>query len=159
MKSSGQPVGVVEPEGLGAGDGAPGRDPTAISSKMAMAWRSVVPKRSSSTATTRVTVSACETSSGIGRLHPLDHGGGQLGQEGLLDPELLPVAHGAAHDLAQHVAAALVAGDDAVGDQEGHGAQVVGDHPQRDVGPGVLAVGASGASGDRLEQGREQVVS
>ena len=48
-------------------------------------------------------------------------------------PELLPVAHGAAHDLAQDVAAALVAGQDAVGDEEGRGAEVVGDDAQRDV--------------------------
>ncbi len=49
------------------------------------------------------------------------------------------MAHGAAHDPAQHVAAALVARQHAVGDQEGRGAQVVGDHP---VGGLVAGSGA-----------------
>ncbi len=43
------------------------------------------------------------------------------------------VPHRAAHDPAQHVAAALVGGQHAVGDQERAGAQVVGDHPVADL--------------------------
>ena len=65
------------------------------------------------------------------------------------------VAHGAAHDPAQHIAPALVRRGDAVGDEEGGGAQVVGDDP---VAGGALAVrlGRGGVfrSGD---QGLEQV--
>ena len=53
---------------------------------------------------------------------------------GSREPELLAVPHRAAHDLAQHVAAPLVRRDDAVGDEERHRAQVVGDHAHRDVG-------------------------
>jgi hypothetical protein len=42
--------------------------------------------------------------------------------------ELPAVADGAADDAAQDVAAPFVAGDHAVGDQEGAGADVVGQH-------------------------------
>ena len=48
------------------------------------------------------------------------------------------VAHGAAHDAAQDVAPALVRRGDAVGDQEGRRAQVVGDDP---VTGGALTLG------------------
>ena len=51
-------------------------------------------------------------------------------EERLLLPELVAVADRAADDPAQHVAAPLVAGDDAVDDQERAGADVVGDHAQ-----------------------------
>ena len=51
----------------------------------------------------------------------------------LLGAEQLGVAHGAAHDAAQHIAAALVRGQHAVGDQERGGAQMVGDDPVRDA--------------------------
>ncbi len=50
------------------------------------------------------------------------------------------MAHRAAEDAAQHVAAPLVARDHAVGEQEGDRPQVIGDHPQRDVLLGVGAV-------------------
>ena len=48
-------------------------------------------------------------------------------EERLLLAELVAVADRAPDDPAQHVAAALVAGNDAVDDQEGAGADVVGD--------------------------------
>ena len=51
-----------------------------------------------------------------------------LPQDGLAGPQQLGVAHAAAHDPAQDVAAALVGRHDAVGDQEGGAAQMVGDH-------------------------------
>ena len=54
--------------------------------------------------------------------------------------EQVRVAHGAAHDAAEHVAAAFVGGEHAVGDQEGGGAQVVGDHPVVDA-PCAVRVG------------------
>ena len=41
------------------------------------------------------------------------------------------MAHGAAHDAAEHIAAPLVRGQHAVGDQEGGSAQMVGDDPVR----------------------------
>ena len=48
-------------------------------------------------------------------------------------PELIAVADRAADDPAQHVAASLVAGNDAVDDQERAGADVIGDHAQRRI--------------------------
>ena len=65
---------------------------------------------------------------GIGRAHLGDQVGHQLVEEGGARTELVAVADGAADDAAQHVAAAFVAGNDAVGDQEGAGADVVGQH-------------------------------
>ena len=88
-----QAVGVVEPERVGARDGSgPAASLAAISSNTANACLSVVPKRSSSTATTRATDSWCATQLGIRGLHALDDRARQLGQEAALDPELLPVA-------------------------------------------------------------------
>ncbi len=51
--------------------------------------------------------------------------------QGIARAQDLRVAHGAAHDAAEHIAAALVRRQHAVGDQEGGGAQVIGDHPVR----------------------------
>ncbi len=73
-------------------------------------------------------------------------------------PEVLPVAHRATHDLAQHVAAVLVRRDDAVGDEEGHRPHVVGDHAHRHVALGHgPAMRRSSAFADRGEQGSEGI--
>ena len=65
------------------------------------------------------------------------------------------VAHGAAHDAAQHIAPTFVGRRDAVRDQEGRRAQVVGDDS---VAGGALALGLGrgGVFGGR-DQGLEQV--
>ena len=63
------------------------------------------------------------------------------------------MAHGAAHDAAEHVAAPLVAGQHAVGDEEGGGAQVVGDDAVR----GLARVGRAGRVRDGVDQRAEQV--
>ena len=52
-------------------------------------------------------------------------------QEAVLDADAVALQQRAAHDPAQHVAAVLVGGHDAVGDEEGHAARVVGQDPQR----------------------------
>ncbi len=65
----------------------------------------------------------------------------QAPHQGLLRPQHVGVAHGAAHDPAQHVAAALVGRHDAVGDQEGGRPQMVGDHLVR----GPVGAGRAGA--------------
>ena len=62
----------------------------------------------------------------------------QAPHQGLGAAHELGVAHGPAHDAAQHVAAALVRRRHPVGDEEGRGPQVVGDDA---VGHRVLAVG------------------
>src|SRR5690606_18245482 len=63
------------------------------------------------------------------------------------------VADGAAHDAAQHVAAALVAGGDAVADEHDRGAHVVGDHAQRHVGVLGVAVADAGQLGGLVDDG------
>jgi hypothetical protein len=51
------------------------------------------------------------------------------------------MAHGAAHDAAQHVPATLVRGQHAVCDQKTGGTQMICDHPVR---YGLAAIGMSG---------------
>jgi len=66
-------------------------------------------------------------------------------EERIAHPQPMSVADGATHDAPQHVAAALVRGDDAVGDEERARTDVIGDHAQRlvagcfPVGPGRRA--------------------
>ena len=67
----------------------------------------------------------------IGVAHLATSVGREPPHQRLVRAQQVGVAHGAAHDPAQHIAAALVRGRDAVGDQEGRGAQVVGDDPVR----------------------------
>ena len=63
------------------------------------------------------------------------------------------MAHGPAHDAAEHVATAFIRRQHAIGDQESAGAQVIGDHPVRSlaltfrIDPGEL--------GDRFDQRAE----
>ena len=70
----------------------------------------------------------------IGAAHLAHQHVDQRVEERLVQPQLAAVAHRAAHDLAQHVAAPFVRGDHTVGDQERRRAHVIGDHPHRDVG-------------------------
>ena len=69
----------------------------------------------------------------------LDRPLGEPAQVRRLEPEHPALLDRAAHDPAQDVAAVLVRGHDAVGDQVDHAARVVGDDPHR---PGRLRVGA-----------------
>ena len=69
--------------------------------------------------------------------------------------EQLAVAHGAAHDPAQHIAAAFVRRQHTVRDQERRGTQVIGDHPQRCL---LFALRIStGQIGNRADQRDEQI--
>ena len=68
---------------------------------------------------------------GIGIAHLLCERRDQFVEEQLVGAELLAVANGAADDAAQHVAPALVAWQHAVDDQEGAGADMIGDDVQR----------------------------
>ncbi len=54
-------------------------------------------------------------------------------RNGSVDAQQLAVAGGTAQQAAQHVAAALVAGQDAVADHKGGGADVVGDDTQGNI--------------------------
>ena len=69
--------------------------------------------------------------------------------------EQFGVAHGAAHDTAQHVAAAFVRGQHTVGDEERGGAQMVGDDAVRGL---LRAVGIDvGEVSHGLDQRAEQI--
>jgi hypothetical protein len=81
---------------------------------------------------------------GIDVAHRLDHALVETRQEGLGDAQHVALAHRAAHDAPQHVAALLVGGHDAVGHQEGAPATVVGEHAEGSVGLGVLPPRPSG---------------
>src|SRR5690606_32326729 len=89
---------------------------------------------------------------GVLLAHRLDRDGGQLVHEaGVPAAEQPQVADGAAQDAAQHVAAALVGGADAVGDHHRPAADVVGDDAQRHVGAQVAAVTRAGQLGGAVQ--------
>ena len=67
---------------------------------------------------------------GKGLAHHLDQRRHQLVEERRALAELVAVAHGAARDAAQHVAAAFVRRHHAVDDEEAAGADVIRDHAQ-----------------------------
>ena len=78
-------------------------------------------------------------------------------EERLLEAEPQAVAHRAAQDAAQHVAAAFVAGHHTVGEQEADRAQVIGHHAHRQIVGRDLAVALAGEVGGGVEQRLEQV--
>ena len=84
---------------------------------------------------------------GVGVAHRVDARRDEAREGGVLHAEEVGEAHGPADEAAQHVAAVLVARDDAVVHEEAHRAGVVGQHAQGVVVLGRLAVGAAG---DRL---------
>ena len=86
---------------------------------------------------------------GIGLPHLAHQRRHEAVHQRVLGAEELRMAHGAAHDPAQHVAAALVRRQHAVGDQEGRGAQMVGDDPVRG-----LAVALGRDAGQRARRRR-----
>ena len=84
---------------------------------------------------------------GIGGLVLMDDGLHHFIQEGLIDAQQLAVAGGPTQQAAQHVAPALVAGQDAVADHHGGGADVVGDNTQGHISLVALAVVGAGDLG------------
>ena len=81
---------------------------------------------------------------GIRVAHALDDDVRHARKEGLGQPELAPKAHGAPYEPTEHVAASLVAGDDAVADEERGTASVLGHDAHRHVGDKVRAVTGAG---------------
>ncbi len=69
----------------------------------------------------------------VGAAHDLAHPRGVAREEAGRELQRAALLDRPAHHAAQHVAAILVGGHDAVGDQEGHRARVVGEDPQRAV--------------------------
>ena len=94
---------------------------------------------------------------GIGVAHVLGDEAGELIQIRIGDADHAGIAHGAAHDLAQHVAAAFVRGQHAVVDQKRGGAGVIGIDAQDGIGAIVFAVGLPEQFAGALDDGAEQV--
>ena len=92
---------------------------------------------------------------GEGCAHLGDQNGHEAPHQRVLRAQDMRMAHRAAHDAAQDIAAALVRGQNAVGDQEGRGAQMVADHAMADrmSAVGVLAGGLRG----RIDQATEEI--
>ena len=88
----------------------------------------------------------------IGRAHFADERRHELEHHRLAGAEQFGVAHGAAHDAAEHVAAALVRRQHAVGDEEGGRAQMVGDDPV------ARAARAFGIDADGLDRSADQAL-
>ena len=76
------------------------------------------------------------------------HGVHHLVQERLVDAQQLAVAGGAAQQAAQHIAAALVAGQDTVADHKRGRPDVIGDDPQAHIPFVALAVVGAGQLAD-----------
>ncbi len=87
---------------------------------------------------------------GIGLPHFAHQRGHELPHQRIARADQLRMAHRAPHDAAQHVAAALVRRQHAIGDQKRRSAQVVGDHAVRNL---VRTVGVDAA---RLGAGADQ---
>ena len=88
-----------------------------------------------------------------GRAHFAGQGGIDLVEEGTAGTELVAVTAGAANDATQHIAAAFVGRQYAVGNQEAAGADMVSHHLQR----GLAFVGAANRDRRRIQQALEQV--
>ena len=90
--------------------------------------------------------------------HRLDDRVDHLRHDGAIHAEQPRVTDRASKQTPKDVPASLIAGDNAVADQESSGARVLGDDPERDVGLLVLAVPPRGhllrARDDRAQQVR-----
>ena len=90
-------------------------------------------------------------------LHHLDDTAADFVKERLIQAQGLAVVQGAAHDEAQHVAAAFVRGQHAVGNQEGRRAGVVSDDAQGNVRIMVRAVLDVGEAGGLVDERPEEI--
>ncbi len=93
----------------------------------------------------------------VGLPHDLDRALGEAAEPGRLEAERAALLDRPPHDPAQDVAAVLVGGHDAVGDQEGAAARVVGDDPHRPGHRAALVVGASRHLLGEVDQRPDQV--
>ncbi len=156
----GQAVGVVEPEGVRAGDDATLARAAQLLDRLAQLHHGLLQRGPEA-----LFLGAHDARDGrrlraqlrIGARHAVHHRGDELVEERLLDAELLAVPHRAPHDLAQHVAAPFVARHHAVADEEGHGAEVVGHDAEGDVAFRALFVGRARPPRYRLDDRLEEV--
>ncbi len=98
---------------------------------------SVCLKRVSSSFSVSVISGCARAELGIGLAHHLDQRRHQPVHQRIATAHDMGVAHRAAHDPAQHIAAALVGRQHAVGDQERRGAQMIGDDAMRNRMPAI----------------------
>ncbi len=78
-------------------------------------------------------------------------------KNGLLMPEHFPVTRGAAQNSSQDIAASFVAGHNAVADQKGHRAAVIGNDPDGNIVVGIFAVGFAGCFFDKADDRSKQI--
>ncbi len=76
--------------------------------------------------------------------HVLGQRRDELVKEGFMQPERAPVTHRAAQNAAEHVVAVIIPGQNAVGDGERQGSDVVGDHAECHID--FFLPGVTGAS-------------
>ena len=93
---------------------------------------------------------------GIDLAHLIDGGVGDFAEEVALDAEPPGVPDGSANDAAQHVASPFVAGHNAIRNEEGNAASVLGDYADCVGVVGVVVALATDAL-DCGDDGREQV--
>ena len=94
---------------------------------------------------------------GIGVLHDVRDAPDELEQERPVDADEVALAEGPPDEPPQDVAPAVVGRRDAVADEEGHGPDVVGDDPDRDVAVVAGRVLAPGHGAGALDERHEQV--
>ncbi len=94
---------------------------------------------------------------GVGGTHQLAHQLAVAHEEPRRAAERATVEHGAAHHAAQHIPSLGVRRHDAVGDQEGHSARMIGEHAKAPVDVVIAAVATARQRLPQLDQGAELV--
>ena len=122
-----------------------------------MPERSVRRNASSSCTAIRFMSSRSRWSLGYAAAHDLGHDVDDPRGDEVLGAQALGDEHSPADEAAQHIAAALVRGEDPVGDEEGQGAGVVGHDAKADVGLLAAPVDAARGCRGRLEDRRDEV--
>ena len=142
----GEAVGVIELEGVGAGEGA-------LPFRLMLGQQIGKDLHAGVDGLGEVLLLGLDDAHDVGHLVPqlgilalvlLHNGLHDLVEEGLVHAQELAMAGGAAQQAAQHVAAALVGGQNAVADHEDAAADMVGDDAQGHVHLMALAVVGAG---------------
>ena len=130
-----QPVGVVEPERLGARQRLAAGRPRPLDGALHL-YRGRRHRLQELELLGFDRRHGCRFDLGqlrVAPAHDLAHDGRQAVQERLLEAQLDAMAQRPPQDAPQHVAASLVAGDDTVRQQESDRSHMVGDHPEMNV--------------------------
>ena len=127
----GEAIGIIEAEGDIAGQGAAGRQlRRRLVEQTKAAFQRLAEARFLQLQ--RLLDQRLRTAKlGIGLAHGRHQRRHELVHERFPRTEQMGMAHGAAHDAAQHIAAALIGRQHAIGHQEAGRAQMIGNHPVR----------------------------